>query len=227
VNEAQLVAAMQRKVEEELGDLVTWREGRWEFIDGPVAMLKLVPLRLEIAEALRPRAEKHVPDEPADVAAPPAAGAPTPASVAPMPIAGPPSITEPEASHEVTASAVPESTAPEPQGAAAARESAGPPPPAAVEERDLDVPAPPPKSSHSADAVDASAEIEASPPSAARLADGEALVASRNARKYHRRSCSKAKKIGKASRLTFANEAEAVARGLEACLHCLGETAKA
>jgi hypothetical protein len=51
-------------------------------------------------------------------------------------------------------------------------------------------------------------------------APSDMVVASANAKKYHRPSCKTAKKIAPDARLEFASEAEASARGLERCRVC-------
>lgn len=248
VTEEQLVAAMQRKVEEELADLVTWREGRWEFIDGPVAMLKLVPLRLDIEEALRPRAAESVAEAaPAESGAGEgtgtreATGTPEPAIAAAAPAASQKKSAEKVAPGAAAAMTSAETREPRQLAAAAASQDAPVKP-----EPQRAAAMPEPEAGEALEARHAAATSEpqpvaapepevaiapladgitSPPPSPSRVAAGEELVASRNARKYHLRSCSKVKKVSKGSRVTFATEAEALARGLEACRHCLGEPA--
>lgn len=60
VSEAQLVDAMRAKLRDEIGDLATWTDAKWTFVDGDVTALKLVPLRLEVEELLAPPARPVV-----------------------------------------------------------------------------------------------------------------------------------------------------------------------
>lgn len=48
ISEEQLVESMREKVETEVRDLCTWREGKYFFSDGPVPSLQLVPLRIRV-----------------------------------------------------------------------------------------------------------------------------------------------------------------------------------
>lgn len=54
IDEAQLVAAMRAKLEDEIADLLAWEEGRSAFVDGAVPSLQLVPLRIGVEELLAP-----------------------------------------------------------------------------------------------------------------------------------------------------------------------------
>jgi PAS domain S-box-containing protein len=56
VTEGQLIEAMRAKIAEQLKDVLTWSDARWAFVEGEVPSLQLVPLRLEVAELLRPAA---------------------------------------------------------------------------------------------------------------------------------------------------------------------------
>ncbi|HKO55054.1 MAG TPA: PAS domain S-box protein [Thermoanaerobaculia bacterium] len=56
VTEEQLVDAMREKIGDELREMMTWRDARWAFVEGEVPSLQLVPLRLEVAELLKPPA---------------------------------------------------------------------------------------------------------------------------------------------------------------------------
>src|SRR5205814_9902709 len=53
-SEEQLVDAMRAKMRDEIAQLATWTKLRWTFIEGDVTALKLVPLRVEVAELLAP-----------------------------------------------------------------------------------------------------------------------------------------------------------------------------
>jgi PAS domain S-box-containing protein len=54
------------------------------------------------------------------------------------------------------------------------------------------------------------------------LTPRRAVIASPKAKKYHLEDCISAKRIAKKSRLHFDSEADAIARGLEACRMCVG-----
>jgi len=56
IDEAQLVAAMRQKLQDELEELLTWREGQYVFVEGEVPSLQLVPLRLDLEALLAPPA---------------------------------------------------------------------------------------------------------------------------------------------------------------------------
>ena len=54
IDETQLVEAMRAKLEDEIAELLTWREGRWAFVEGEVPSLQLVPLRIDVETLLAP-----------------------------------------------------------------------------------------------------------------------------------------------------------------------------
>jgi hypothetical protein len=54
IDEAQLVDAMRRKLDDEIGDLLTWTDGKYVFVDGDVPSLQLVPLRIDVDLYLAP-----------------------------------------------------------------------------------------------------------------------------------------------------------------------------
>lgn len=54
IDEQQLVDAMQRKLEDEIAELLTWSGGRSVFVAGEVPSLQLVPLRLDVESLLVP-----------------------------------------------------------------------------------------------------------------------------------------------------------------------------
>jgi PAS domain S-box-containing protein len=54
IDEAQLVAAMRAKLEDEIAELLTWRDGRYAFVEGEVPSLQLVPLRIDVDALLAP-----------------------------------------------------------------------------------------------------------------------------------------------------------------------------
>lgn len=56
IDEAQLVTAMRQKLAGELGELLTWTEGQYVFVEGEVPSLQLVPLRLDLEALLAPAA---------------------------------------------------------------------------------------------------------------------------------------------------------------------------
>ena len=49
LSEERLLQEMRAKAEDEIGDLVEWREARYLFVDGPIPTLQLIPLRLDVA----------------------------------------------------------------------------------------------------------------------------------------------------------------------------------
>jgi PAS domain S-box-containing protein len=55
IDEAQLVAAMRCKLEDEIAELLTWTGGRSVFVAGEVPSLQLVPLRLDVESLLAPQ----------------------------------------------------------------------------------------------------------------------------------------------------------------------------
>jgi hypothetical protein len=40
---------MRAKAEEEIADLVDWRDAKYVFVEGPIPILQLIPLRLDVA----------------------------------------------------------------------------------------------------------------------------------------------------------------------------------
>jgi PAS domain S-box-containing protein len=54
IDEAQLIAAMRDKLEAEVAELLTWRDGRYAFVEGEVPSLQLVPLRIDVDALLAP-----------------------------------------------------------------------------------------------------------------------------------------------------------------------------
>ncbi len=54
VDESQLVAVMREKLALEIDELLTWREGRYVFVDGEAPSLQLVPLRIDVEALLAP-----------------------------------------------------------------------------------------------------------------------------------------------------------------------------
>lgn len=55
IDEVQLVAAMRRKLDDEIGELLSWTEGRYVFVEGEVPSLQLVPLRVDVEVFLAPQ----------------------------------------------------------------------------------------------------------------------------------------------------------------------------
>ena len=49
ISEARLLAEIRAKAEEEIADLVEWRDAKYVFVEGPIPTLQLVPLRLDVA----------------------------------------------------------------------------------------------------------------------------------------------------------------------------------
>ncbi|HEX8617524.1 MAG TPA: hypothetical protein VF911_08060, partial [Thermoanaerobaculia bacterium] len=45
---------MRQKLVDEVGELLTWREGQYVFVDGEVPSLQLVPLRIDVEALLTP-----------------------------------------------------------------------------------------------------------------------------------------------------------------------------
>ncbi|HEX8169796.1 MAG TPA: PAS domain S-box protein [Thermoanaerobaculia bacterium] len=65
ISEAQLVAAMRAKVEDEIRELLAWTDGRYVFVEGEVPSLQLVPLRIDVESLLSAPADDETPvDEP-------------------------------------------------------------------------------------------------------------------------------------------------------------------
>lgn len=55
IDETQLVAAMRRKLDDEIGELLGWSDGRYVFVEGEVPSLQLVPLRVDVDVFLAPQ----------------------------------------------------------------------------------------------------------------------------------------------------------------------------
>ncbi|MBV8516612.1 MAG: PAS domain S-box protein [Acidobacteria bacterium] len=98
IDETQLIDAMRTKVEDEIAELLTWKEGRYVFVEGDVPSLQLVPLRLDVETLIAPKPLREAEPEPAPqlelalelpVSAPEPEAAPEPAPVAVADVAPP------------------------------------------------------------------------------------------------------------------------------------------
>jgi hypothetical protein len=49
LSEERLLQEMRAKAEEEIAELVEWREAKYLFVEGPIPALQLIPLRLDVA----------------------------------------------------------------------------------------------------------------------------------------------------------------------------------
>ena len=49
ISEGRLLQEIRAKAEEEVADLVEWRDAKYIFVEGPIPSLQLVPLRLDVA----------------------------------------------------------------------------------------------------------------------------------------------------------------------------------
>lgn len=49
ISEDRLLVEMRAKAEEEIADLVEWRNAKYAFVEGPIPTLQLIPLRLDVA----------------------------------------------------------------------------------------------------------------------------------------------------------------------------------
>ncbi len=49
LSEERLLDEMRAKAEEEIAELVEWREAKYLFVEGPIPTLQLIPLRLDVA----------------------------------------------------------------------------------------------------------------------------------------------------------------------------------
>lgn len=57
ISEEQLADEMRAKVEEEIAELVEWRDAKYAFAEGPIPTLQLIPLRLDVAPLVVQRLE--------------------------------------------------------------------------------------------------------------------------------------------------------------------------
>jgi PAS domain S-box-containing protein len=69
ITEEQLVEAMRAKMEDEIADVITWKDARYAFVEGEVPSLQLVPLRLEVAELIVRRLDRAAAPPPPPVRA--------------------------------------------------------------------------------------------------------------------------------------------------------------
>jgi hypothetical protein len=49
ITEERLLREIRAKAEEEIADLVEWRDAKYVFVEGPIPILQLIPLRLDVA----------------------------------------------------------------------------------------------------------------------------------------------------------------------------------
>jgi hypothetical protein len=49
ISEERLAAEMRAKAEEEIAELVEWRDARYIFVEGPIPTMQLIPLHLDVA----------------------------------------------------------------------------------------------------------------------------------------------------------------------------------
>lgn len=190
ITQEQLVDTLAGKLEDEIAELLTWREGKWSFVEGSVTSLKLVPLRVEIDQLLeRIAAGRQAVSAPSEIAELVAS------SPEPAPPPQPPLLEISETPAPSSAAAIIDET-PAADFRAAPTPTAEPPALLPVVE---------------------SVEIAASPSADA---ESDRIVASANSRKYHRASCTTARRIVAAARIELRDEQEAAARGLERCRLC-------
>ena len=49
ISEERLLREMRAKAEEDIADVVEWRDAKYVFVEGPIPILQLIPLRLDVA----------------------------------------------------------------------------------------------------------------------------------------------------------------------------------